>query len=341
MSGHFFPVLTLLCSACGVLAMCSMKRYPLTVEEWYNCVPCPPLGKFSLLCSQLSKDCELLTKLLEICLSQYNQYYKQWFTDDIKCSEKQACLKKHKSVCLPLGSIFEVLNVSCRQRTDSTTTTLSSTTTTPHLTTSTTLFSTTHVRTTQTTNDHVTNFTQSITSSFIEVINTTVLTSAVTPIPQEPPRMEPISSHLIFIIIGVIVIVFAVIAAVVFAIWKVKEMYYVNFESPLYRQTSTDSRAAIIRTENDCNILCVFLKHRVTSQDNGHLTSKEIQKGYYNAVPGGEYQTDTVFQNNEMFEEDVSIKANCDDEICNKYVINDNEICNEYVINDVDQDTRL
>ncbi|XP_062602827.1 uncharacterized protein LOC134264548 isoform X4 [Saccostrea cucullata] len=333
MSGHFLSVLTLLCSACGGLAMCTIQRYPTSVEEWYNCVPCPPPRNFSLLCSQDSIDCTVLIKLLEVCLSQYNQYYQQWFTDEIKCVEKHTCLNKRPSCGLDDEQVFQNISDSCITTTTTTsTTTTRATTTTPFYTRTTTYFSTTTpMRTTQTTNDHVTNVTESLTTSFIEMSNDTTLTISVTAIPQEPPSMEPKSYDLLFIIIGVVVTVFAVFAAVVFAFWKVKKIYYVNFESPLYRQTSTDSRSPIIRTEKDCSILCVLLKHRVTSHDNGYLTSKEIQKGYYNHVPGVESQTVAVFQNNEIFEEDESIKANCDDELCEDNVIT----------NDVDRETRI
>lgn len=87
---------------------------PTSVEDWLDLVPCPPPNRFSLLCSEVP-DCNLLLKILDVCLSQYSLYFNQSLTDEIKCSEKGTC--EATTAC----NVSEKINVSCQVTEDSTT----------------------------------------------------------------------------------------------------------------------------------------------------------------------------------------------------------------------------
>ncbi|XP_061192990.1 uncharacterized protein LOC133201304 [Saccostrea echinata] len=310
---HFCPVVILMCWAGEVISMCTIKRYPPSVEEWYSCVPCPPPGKFSLLCSHVPDDCDLLSSLLKVCLSQYDTDYQQWFTEDIKCTEKQACLDRHPS-CDSLESDFKVLNVSCIESTESIITTPSLTMSTPStdriLTTqylSTPSISTTQVNITQTTNRHVITDVTNFTNPFTAMVNDSILsfTNTSNYIPFHPLKIENHSPNAAIAIV-VVIIILLVFIAIAFVVRKAKQNYSVSVRVPLERQSSTSSRAPVIRTDGGYTILCFTLKRRINAHEKGHLSSKETPRGYYSSV---QLDETPEFQEDVMKEEEIKINS--------------------------------
>ena len=134
---------------------------------------------FSMLCSANYEKfftCTTLSKLIDVCLSQYDRYYPQSFTADInlKCSQRDACIKQRPFCEKSTRSVFKNISASCHQTTDHIQKT------TPYFKTSTS-FTSTHSTTqrkstTQTTEDHVTTQVTTFTT-IVAVDNDTVLTT--------------------------------------------------------------------------------------------------------------------------------------------------------------------
>ncbi|XP_062602825.1 uncharacterized protein LOC134264548 isoform X2 [Saccostrea cucullata] len=339
MNRFFWPLIIWMCRAGEVKGMCTIKRYPASLDEWYNCVPCPPPGKFSMLCLHecVSNDCDFLSNLLKVCLPQYIRDYQPWFTDDIKCSEKQVCLDQHP-LCESLKSDFKILNVSCEQTTESMTTTSQYLTmstssadriiTTQYLTTL--GVSTTQVNVRQTTKRHVINDVKNVTINDVKYVTTSftvsndsilISTNTSNSIPLYPLKTENHSSNPGIAVAVVLLISLVFFASVIFA-RKAKQNYSVRIRAPLERQSSTSSRAPVIRTDDGYTILCFTIKRRITARKKGPLSLKDTPRGYYSAVQLDETQE---FQKDKVEEEQ---KINSYDVICS--VEDEKEKINSY-----------
>lgn len=259
---------------------------PTSVEDWLDLVPCPPPNRFSLLCSEVP-DCNLLLKILDVCLSQYSLYFNQSFTDEIKCSEKGTC--EATTAC----NVSEKINVSCQVTEDSTTITTEEDYVT--MTSSKQWTSSVNSRkpsissrtTSQTTTYHVTELKSTLLSITIEHTDNTSLMTNVsisnisTELEHNVHGGSTVISVLVFL---VLVIVFTGILVVI-----IKQKYDVNVR-PLFptRQISTSSQTPMLRSDKGCNILCLTLKRRITSREKtGHQSTMETTN-HYSVVPKSE-----------------------------------------------------
>lgn len=174
-------------------------------DEWFRCVPCPPPRKFSLLCSKDYKECgvncTVLSKLVDVCLSQYDRYYPKSFTDNIKlkCDQKEACLEQRPHCDIATRNVFETISASCRQTTNHIQSTAPSTST----------HSTTHKTTTQTTEVHVTTQVTTFTSIFAvdnDTVSTTNNTHNLGDLETPSTKVQSSSSHAAIFIILILIL---------------------------------------------------------------------------------------------------------------------------------------
>lgn len=267
------------------LTMCPSditRSRPTSVEDWLDLVPCPPPDRFSLLCSEVS-DCDLLLMILDVCLSQYSLYFNQSFTDEIKCSEKGTC------EVITACNVSEKINVSCQVTVDSTTITtegnyVTMTSSEPWTSSISSKKPSISSRiTSQTTTYHVTELKSTLLSITIEhTDNTTLLTNVSSSnISTELEHNVHCGSIVISVIVIILVVAFVVILAV-----GIKQKYDINVRPLPTRQISTSSRTPMLRSDKGCNILCLTVKRRITSQENTeHQTTMETTVNSYTAVP--------------------------------------------------------
>lgn len=261
---------------------------PTSVEDWLDLVPCPPPNRFSLLCSEVP-DCDLLLKILDVCLSQYSLYFNQSFTDEIKCSEKGTC--EATTAC----NVSEKINVSCQVTEDSTTITTEEDYVTmtsskqwtssvnsrkPSISSRTTSQTTTYMY-------HVTELKSTLLSITIEhTDNTSLMTNvSISNISTELEHNVHGGSTVISVVVFLVLVI-----VVVILVFRIKQKYDVNVR-PLFptRQISTSSQTPMLRSDKGCNILCLTLKRRITSREKtGHQSTMETPVNHYSAVPMSE-----------------------------------------------------
>lgn len=259
---------------------------PTSVEDWLDLVPCPPPNRFSLLCSEVP-DCNLLLKILDVCLSQYSLYFNQSLTDEIKCSEKGTC--EATTAC----NVSEKINVSCQVTEDSTTITTEEDYVT--MTSSKQWTSSVNSRkpsissrtTSQTTAYHVTELKSTLLSITIEhTDNTSLMTNvSISNISTELEHNVHGGSTVISVVVFLVLVI-----VVVILVFRIKQKYDVNVR-PLFptRQISTSSQTPMLRSDKGCNILCLTLKRRITSREKtGHQSTMETTVNHYSAVPMSE-----------------------------------------------------
>lgn len=201
-----------------------------TTQDWINFVPCPPPNMFSLLCLEVS-ECDLLMKILHVCLSQYESLYGQGFTDDMKCSGKETCQRQRESKQWESCDFDEKINVTCYWSTDSTTadvTTVTSTTRLPSTTNLRTTTQTTEQTTEQTTANHVTDFKSTLPNITMEQ-NYSMFTTVNPAILDEPSKSESSS----FSTIIALLIVLFILCVHVFPPFYTIFLYFV-FSSPVF-----------------------------------------------------------------------------------------------------------